>query len=127
MLGFGITLSQITADNERKLLAHWESRPEGTEWILALEREGKAVKTADNGGYPDKFEIRSKEVFPLFPSGKRPQLDDLLQRLSHLGNGQPSLDPTAYGYIAGSGYIVEESVESCPLDAMLEVEVWDQS
>jgi hypothetical protein len=101
--------SNTLADQDRPLLASWETGVSGLRWIEELVAQRVAQKT-HAGGYPNRY---------LVPAA--PVLRQLQQ------NMQTPASPPKTSSDWRDGKFVPAAINACPVDAQLEIEAWDQS
>jgi hypothetical protein len=116
MLGWWFTVRLHTEtewstlpDRDKYQLASWETGVSGIRWIEKLVTNGEAEKLSGNA-YPNRHQLRAAHVLKT--------LQDHMQ-VATTGN-----TPTADWHNAR---FVADVINTCPPDAMLVVEAWDQS
>lgn len=117
MLGFDVSIYSLKDDGERQLLAKWPAY--NLAWIQDLLKQGRAELIQDSGGYPNVYGVLAGEIRALFAGKQSRDLDRLLARRPDLSRNQQSHQ---LAMIRETGRL-----ESCPENAKLIVEAWDQS
>jgi len=118
MLGFDVSVYYYDDQGKQQNLLRWSA--DGLDWINELVGRSRATLVRDSGGYPYVYEVSAAEILPMFSHSERDGLDKRIARKA--GSGDWNQKPTAWG-----GTIFEEGIASCPEDARLTVEAWDQS
>lgn len=96
-------------DRDKYLLATWDTGLSGLDWIENLVANGVAEKLFGTG-YPNRYQLRAEPVLQ--------RLHDRMQAAA-TGNSAPGSWRNAT--------FVAEVISTCPPDAILVVEAWDQS
>jgi hypothetical protein len=92
-----------TDDESSHLLAKWEARVSGLDFLDVLVRQGKAKKLL-SGGYPERYTVKASDFLPLI--AKRPP-----------GTMGPHSDVNLY----------PDRIAACSPDQVLTIDAWDLS
>lgn len=105
------------ADPKNEAIATWETGVDGTDWLKALVKDGKATQLSFNG-YPSNFSAKAKDVLPLFSEDKPP------------GKVGP---PVMFdGYDMAMNWkrnftLYKDRLIACQPEQVLTISVWDQT
>ena len=92
-----------TDDRSSHLLAKWEARQSGLDFLNVLVRQGKARKLL-SGGYPERYTVKASDFLPLI--AKRPP-----------GTMGPHSEVILY----------LNRISACSPDQVLTIDAWDLS
>ena len=106
MLGWLFIVSRVS--DEKHELARWESREPRIKWLHLLEEKGLIEMTHNGGGYPNEYAVKAKDIVPIII------LDDMI-----LSNRDQA------GYHSVTRDFKE--IESCQLEEILRLTMWDLS
>jgi len=115
--GFDVRLRQKRDDPTRAIpLVEWDAAH--LEWIDEFVEQGQAELVVDHGGYPYIYELSARHILAWFAPDAR---DALAQRLNcKVWRGD-------WNVLFGVGSLHEVELAACSGDAILQMEVWDQS
>ena len=129
MLGYWIVVSTQTPeerdaiiDRKKSVLAEWETGVGGIRWLEKLVEEGKASKLRGDG-YPNRYTSTADIVLPLITGDAIKPADDGIWVFG-MDEGEEYAQPP--GWI-GKVNLRPESIRTCPTDAALTIDAWDQS
>jgi hypothetical protein len=109
----------IEGSPEGARLAVWQTSLCGRDWIKDLVKAGKAIKIADNNGYPLLYTAPAKYLVPTIISAEGPPRANPVWLC---GAGDILTDKWA------GGTVVDRAIAlSCRPDEWLIVEAWDES
>jgi hypothetical protein len=112
MLGFQVSVRREVSDGEPVSLAWWECK--GLTVLDNLVSQGRAELVLDRGGYPDRYRVVAREFLHLFDPAVRDELPEVLALTSGIGSRWAlSVD--------------DDAIAACPPDAVVTIDVWDQS
>lgn len=127
MLGFMIHVCRTADDSQpasantprqgQQLLAMWQCKLRGLDWLDALVNEGHAIDLGGDG-YPLRYTAQAKHVLPKITDGEPPHANP---RWLH-GEGD-----IVQGYEHRKTQRKDEAIAACPPDAWLLIEAWDES
>lgn len=129
MLGYWIVVSTQTPeerdaiiDRKKSVLAEWETGVGGIRWLEKLVEEGKATKLRGDG-YPNRYTAKAADVLPLIDGGGiQPPKDSVW--IFGMDEGEEYAQPPGW---MGKVNLRPESIRTCPTDAALTIDAWDQS
>jgi hypothetical protein len=98
-------------------LAVWQTGVGGLDWLVEMEKDGKAVGLGGNG-YPCWFTAPAEHLLPRILSGPPSAKDEWL-----IGD-QGIVDPNVW---VGKTQVNREAAGQCRADEWLLVEAWDES
>ena len=129
MLGYWIVVSTQTPEErdaiiERKksVLAEWETGVGGIRWLEKLVEEGKATKLRGDG-YPNRYTSTANIVLPLITGDAIKPADDGIWVFG-MDEGEEYAQPPGW---MGKVNLRPERIRTCPTDAALTIDAWDQS
>src|SRR5689334_4244183 len=97
-------------------IAVWQAGMSGLNWIMELEKEGKAMLLGGNG-YPALYTAQAEHLIPVIIAGppqvQSPWISERTDILLDGWEGKTVIDHTA--------------AENCPPNEWLIVEAWDES
>jgi hypothetical protein len=112
-------VSATKAGREGARLAEWQTSLFGRDWIEELVKAGKAIKVADNCGYPYLYTAPAKYLLPTILSPEGPPRANKIWRCD-------AHDILAPWWKVRT--VVDRAMAlSCFPDEWLVVEVWDES
>jgi hypothetical protein len=129
MLGYWIVVSRQTpkeqdanVDLKKFVLAEWKTGIGGICWLERLAEEGKATKLRGDG-YPTRYTSTADVVLPLITGGKiKPEEDGIW--VFGMDEGEEYAQPPGW---MGKVNLRPECIHTCPPDAALTIDAWDQS
>ena len=129
MLGYWIVVSTQTPeerdaiiDRKKSVLAEWETGVGGIRWLEKLVEEGKASKLRGDG-YPNRYTSTADIVLPLITGDAIKPADDGIWVFG-MDEGEEYAQPPGW---MGKVNLRPESIRTCPTDAALTIDAWDQS
>ncbi|WP_137940374.1 hypothetical protein [Chitinivorax sp. B] len=129
MLGYWIVVSTQTPeerdaiiDRKKSVLAEWETGVGGIRWLEKLVEEGKASKLRGDG-YPNRYTSTADIVLPLITGDAIKPADDGIWVFG-MDEGEEYAQPPGW---MGKVNLRPESIRTCPTDAGLTIDAWDQS
>ena len=129
MLGYWIVVSTQTPeerdaiiDRKKSVLAEWETGVGGNRWLEKLVEEGKATKLRGDG-YPNRYTSTADIVLPLITGDAIKPADDGIWVFG-MDEGEEYAQPPGW---MGKVNLRPESIRTCPTDAALTIDAWDQS
>ena len=129
MLGYWIVVSTQTPeerdaiiDRKKTVLAVWETGVGGIRWLEKLVEEGKATKLRGDG-YPNRYTSTADIVLPLITGDAIKPADDGIWVFG-MDEGEEYAQPPGW---MGKVNLRPESIRTCPTDASLTIDAWDQS
>ena len=129
MLGYWIVVSTQTPeerdaiiDRKKSVLAAWETGVGGIRWLEKLVEEGKATKLRGDG-YPNRYTSTADIVLPLITGDAIKPADDGIWVFG-MDEGEEYAQPPGW---MGKVNLRPESIRTCPTDAALTIDAWDQS
>ena len=129
MLGYWIVVSTQTPeerdaiiDRKKSVLAEWETGVGGIRWLEKLVEEGKATKLRGDG-YPNRYTSTANIVLPPIPGDAIKPADDGIWVFG-MDEGEEYAQPPGW---MGKVNLRPERIRTCPTDAALTIDAWDQS
>ena len=129
MLGYWIVVSTQTPeerdaiiDRKKSVLAEWENGVGGIRWLEKLVEEGKATKLRGDG-YPNRYTSTADIVLPLLTGDAIKPADDGIWVFG-MDEGEEYAQPPGW---MGKVNLRPESIRTCPTNAALTIDAWDQS
>ena len=106
------------SDPSGVLLASWQARVNGIDWLKGLVKADKAVHLSDNSGYPVRYSVRTGAVVPIVLHGP-PHA-----RRVWIAGPTDIIDSDHW---PGRTTVDQRAIELCRPDEWLQVEAWDES
>lgn len=129
MLGYWIVVStqppeerDAIIDRKKSVLAEWETGVGGIRWLEKLVEEGKATKLRGDG-YPNRYTSTANIVLPLITGDAIKPADDGIWVFG-MDEGEEYAQPPGW---MGKVNLRPERIRTCPTDAALTIDAWDQS
>lgn len=129
MLGYWIVVSTLTpedrdaiVDRRKSILAEWESGVGGIQWLERLVEEGSATKLRGDG-YPNRYTSMADIVLPLITGGAIRPADN---GIWVFGMDEREEYAQPHGWM-GKVNLRPGRIRTCPIDAALTIDAWDQS
>ena len=129
MLGYWIVVStqppeerDAIIDRKKSVLAEWETGVGGIRWLEKLVEEGKATKLRGDG-YPNRYTSTANIVLPLITGDAIKPADNGIWVFG-MDEGEEYAQPPGW---MGKVNLRPESIRTCPTDASLTIDAWDQS
>lgn len=129
MLGYWIVVSTQTPeerdaiiDRKKSVLAEWETGVGGIRWLEKLVEEGNATKLRGDG-YPNRYTSTADIVLPLITGDAIKPADDGIWVFG-MDEGEEYAQPPGW---MGKVNLRPESIRTCPTNAALTIDAWDQS
>ena len=129
MLGYWIVVStqppeerDAIIDRKKSVLAEWETGVGGIRWLEKLVEEGKATKLRGDG-YPNRYTSTANIVLPLITGDAIKPADDGIWVFG-MDEGEEYAQPPGW---MGKVNLRPESIRTCPTNAALTIDAWDQS
>ena len=129
MLGYWIVVSTQTPeerdaiiDRKKSVLAEWETGVGGIRWLETLDEEGQATKLRGDG-YPNRYTSTADIVLPLITGDAIKPADDGIWVFG-MDEGEEYAQPPGW---MGKVNLRPESIRTCPTNAALTIDAWDQS
>ena len=129
MLGYWIVVSTQTPeerdaiiDRKKSVLAEWETGVGGIRWLEKLVEEGKATKLRGDG-YPNRYTSTANIVLPLITGDAIKPADDGIWVFG-MDEGEEYAQPPGW---MGKVNLRPERIRTCPTNAALTIDAWDQS
>ena len=129
MLGYWIVVSTQTPeerdaiiDRKKSVLAEWETGVGGIRWLEKRGEAGKATKLRGDG-YPNRYTSTADIVLPLLTGDAIKPADDGIWVFG-MDEGEEYAQPPGW---MGKVNLRPERIRTCPTDAALTIDAWDQS
>ena len=126
MLGWWIVVSEGQPDgvmiDKANTLASWEAGLSGLRWLNDLVADGKARKLRSDG-YPNRYTSTADIVLPLITGDAIKPADDGIWVFG-MDEGEEYAQPPGW---MGKVNLRPESIRTCPTNAALTIDAWDQS